>query len=143
MLVYSEDQTVMRLYPTWICSSCGAKYGRRMCGLATWHTGTCDLCGIEADVTEPRDYGHLRNGWAAEAPTYPPQRGVEVKADLERYAAVARKARLVPCQVHTDGKWRKQWDVEVRFSTQENAEAFLAAVLAITPTSPQQPPREP
>lgn len=50
-------------YPTWVCSSCGAKYGRRRCGMACWHVGTCGICGIEACVTEPRDFGHLQTGW--------------------------------------------------------------------------------
>lgn len=52
-----------RSYPQWICSTCGAEYGKRRCGVATWHAGKCDLCGIEASVTEPRDFGHLREGW--------------------------------------------------------------------------------
>jgi hypothetical protein len=47
-------------YPDWICSSCGAKHGLRRCGVCTWHVGTCGICGIEASVTEPRDFGHLR-----------------------------------------------------------------------------------
>jgi PHP family Zn ribbon phosphoesterase len=53
-------------YPNWICSSCGTKYGRRLMDrnrLACWHVGTCDLCGIEASVTEPRDFGGLHDGW--------------------------------------------------------------------------------
>lgn len=50
-------------YPAWVCSSCGAKYGRRRCGTACWHVGTCGICGIEASVTEPRDFGHLQTGW--------------------------------------------------------------------------------
>lgn len=50
-------------YPAWVCSSCGAKYGRRRCGTACWHVGTCGICGIEASVTEPRDFGHLQTDW--------------------------------------------------------------------------------
>jgi len=50
-------------YPAWVCLSCGVKYGRRHCGIACWHVGTCGICGIEASVTEPRDFGHLQNGW--------------------------------------------------------------------------------
>lgn len=50
-------------YPAWVCSSCGAKYGRRRCGTACWHVGTCGICGIEASVTEPRDFGHLQADW--------------------------------------------------------------------------------
>lgn len=50
-------------YPAWVCSSCGAKYGRRRCGTACWHVGVCGICGIETSVTEPRDFGHLQTGW--------------------------------------------------------------------------------
>ena len=31
--------------------------------MACWHVGTCGICGIEASVTEPRDFGHLQTGW--------------------------------------------------------------------------------
>jgi hypothetical protein len=31
--------------------------------VATWHENTCDICGAEASVTEPRDYGHLKDTW--------------------------------------------------------------------------------
>jgi hypothetical protein len=54
-------------YPDWICSSCGNRYGRRLAGIATWHFGQCGLCGTEASVTEPRDWGHLRDGWREQA----------------------------------------------------------------------------
>lgn len=50
-------------YPSWVCSSCGAKYGRRRCGIATWHGGACGICGINASVTKPRGFGHLKPGW--------------------------------------------------------------------------------
>ncbi len=50
-------------YPAVVCSSCGAKYGRRRCGVATWHAGKCGICGIDADVTDPRDFGHLHSDW--------------------------------------------------------------------------------
>jgi len=51
-------------YPEWICSSCGAKHGNRMLDRVTcWHMGTCDICCITASVTEPRDFGHLKDGW--------------------------------------------------------------------------------
>jgi hypothetical protein len=29
----------------------------------TVHKGVCGVCGNEAMVTEPRDFGHLRKGW--------------------------------------------------------------------------------
>lgn len=60
-----------RDYPQWICSSCGAKHGNRRCGVATWHVGTCDICGIEASVTEPRDFGHLQDSWKDSAVAKP------------------------------------------------------------------------
>ena len=50
-------------YPEWVCINCGIRYGRTKCGLATWHRGVCDLCKARADVTEPRDFGGLLNGW--------------------------------------------------------------------------------
>jgi len=53
----------MKDYPTWICEICGLKYGRRVAKIATWHGGICGVCGDAAGVTEPRDFGHLRDGW--------------------------------------------------------------------------------
>ena len=55
-------------YPTWICSACGAKYGKLQgkwpkYKVATWHYGICDICGKKDAVTEPRDFGHLEEGW--------------------------------------------------------------------------------
>jgi len=38
-------------------------HGNKKCGVATWHKNTCDICGDEASVTEPRDYGHLKDTW--------------------------------------------------------------------------------
>lgn len=55
--------TKRKSYPEWICSDCGDKHGRRKCGIATWHMSVCDVCGKEAFVTEPRDFGHLKDGW--------------------------------------------------------------------------------
>lgn len=53
-----------RDYPNWICSDCGNKYGRRECGVATWHPSTCEICGEDnVYVTEPRDFGHLKDAW--------------------------------------------------------------------------------
>ena len=53
-----------RVYPVWVCSECGDRYGRRECGIATWHRDTCGVCGQD-DVmcTEPRDFGHLKPEW--------------------------------------------------------------------------------
>lgn len=51
------------VYPDWICFPCGEKYGRKQVGIATWHVGTCDVCGQTDAVTEPRDFGHLKKNW--------------------------------------------------------------------------------
>ena len=55
-----------RNYPAWICSPCGDKYGRRECGISTWHEDDCGVCGERTMVTEPRDVGHLKDGWQKE-----------------------------------------------------------------------------
>lgn len=53
----------MREYPVWICQDCGETYGRKPCGIATWHEDFCDVCGAYGPVTEPRDFGGLIDGW--------------------------------------------------------------------------------
>lgn len=54
-----------KTYPAWICSDCGDKYGRRKCGIATWHDGdACGICGKITATTEPRDFGHLKDWWS-------------------------------------------------------------------------------
>ena len=52
-------------YPAFICAPCGKKHGQRefMHPGATWHMATCDICGNLDAVTEPRDFGHLRDTW--------------------------------------------------------------------------------
>jgi hypothetical protein len=52
-------------YPMWICADCGEKYGKRPFGIATWHRDTCGVCGRVTGCTEPRDVGHLKDGWQA------------------------------------------------------------------------------
>ena len=49
-------------YPAWICRPCGRKHGRGWPEghVATFHIGTCGVCGIAAPVSEPRDFGHLK-----------------------------------------------------------------------------------
>lgn len=51
------------LYPETLCADCGNKYGRIPCGEATWHMGKCGICDRLTAVTEPRDFGHLKEGW--------------------------------------------------------------------------------
>ena len=53
-------------YPEWICTECGDKHGRRECGWATWHEGTCGVFGETKAVTGPRKFGHLKENWKDE-----------------------------------------------------------------------------
>lgn len=55
-------------YPIWICRECGDKYGQRPVGIASWHVNNCGVCGKRSWVTEPRDYGHLRDEWRNSEP---------------------------------------------------------------------------
>ena len=58
----------MKPYPQYICIECDNKHGRSKSNLfSTWHKGKCGICGKEADVTEPRDFGHLKSSWAQES----------------------------------------------------------------------------
>jgi hypothetical protein len=50
------------------------RHGNKKCGVATWHENTCDICGAEASVTEPRDYGHLKDTWIKAAEKHQPER---------------------------------------------------------------------
>ena len=52
-----------RDYPVWVCYPCGDRHGFKECGIATWHDDECGICGEFASVTEPRDFGHLKNSW--------------------------------------------------------------------------------
>ena len=49
--------------PVWVCSDCGDLYGRKPMGTATFHEGTCEVCGEIKSVTEPRDFGYLKPEW--------------------------------------------------------------------------------
>lgn len=42
----------------WICIDCADARGCRIPSghMATWHMGTCDVCGQRGLVTEPRDF---------------------------------------------------------------------------------------
>ena len=55
--------TTSKPYPTEICHPCGVEYGYRLPLLASIYHGRCGVCGAVGHVTEPRDYGHLREGW--------------------------------------------------------------------------------
>jgi hypothetical protein len=45
-------------YPSWICSPCGKRLGRKSTEWSTWHADTCGWCGKGASCTEPRDFGY-------------------------------------------------------------------------------------
>ncbi len=51
------------LYPNWICQDCALINGGRLIKnhIATFHTGYCDICKRKRVITEPRDYGHLKD----------------------------------------------------------------------------------
>lgn len=51
-------------YPQWICADCGRRYGNsEPRPFMTWHVGKCEVCLVaNKDVTEPRDFGHLKDG---------------------------------------------------------------------------------
>lgn len=58
-----EKKSDTTKYPQWICGPCGDKYGEQKCGIATWHEEKCEICGVITMVTEPRDFGYLKDGW--------------------------------------------------------------------------------
>ncbi len=56
-------------YPSWVCQDCGVKANTLTCikkygskpkklqfSVSTYHRGTCEVCGKEKMVTEPRDF---------------------------------------------------------------------------------------
>ena len=56
-------RNVSTVQPEWACGPCGATYGDGHGRLATWHDGTCGVCGKQASVTGPRKFGFLAPGW--------------------------------------------------------------------------------
>lgn len=53
-------------YPSVICYECGCKYGKHPVNIATWYPATCQVCWKDTTCTEPRDFGHLYDGWQNE-----------------------------------------------------------------------------
>jgi len=46
----------------WVCWGCGMDLPEaKHPGVATWHDGTCDVCGKKTSVTEPRDFTTKHN----------------------------------------------------------------------------------
>ena len=52
-------------YPRWSCWECGVKHGTKKDRIASWHFGKCDVCELNNNVTEPRDFGHFANWFTA------------------------------------------------------------------------------
>lgn len=52
-------------YPVFICFDCGRRHGKghHNNNIMTVHLGVCDICKRYTSVTEPRDFGHLRETW--------------------------------------------------------------------------------
>lgn len=51
-------------YPLWVCGPCGRLYGRLIPdGVSTYNQNDCGVCGENAAVTSPRNFGHLKDGW--------------------------------------------------------------------------------
>lgn len=44
-------------YPERVCQICGKK-ASKFFTISNWEEGKCDVCGREAAVTHPRDYGY-------------------------------------------------------------------------------------
>ena len=82
-------------YPSWICMDCGNTYGNRGCGRgATFHMDECGVCGEYKEVTEPRDFGHIRfqeADWAEQM--YEPEKKVKLKQ--EHIKGIEKKALLI------------------------------------------------
>lgn len=67
-MIYGGEIMGRKPYPDWICNDCGRAHGKRPEGNpygATYHMGKCGICGEDREVTEPRDWGHLREGWGS------------------------------------------------------------------------------
>lgn len=88
-------------YPTWICNECGENHGNRPAGISTWHPDFCGMCGEFKSVTEPRDFGHLKDGWLAavedDNPTGCP--------DCRNHTVVAQPRGGVACTTPDCGYW--------------------------------------
>jgi hypothetical protein len=54
------DGEEMSKYPDWVCNECAVEAGAHVQAgqLAKFHKGTCDLCGEEKLVTEPKEFGN-------------------------------------------------------------------------------------
>jgi len=78
------------IYPIWICHPCGMKHGNRTEGMATWHENTCDICGATAAVTEPRDFGHLKDTWIKAAEKHQPEQTMKEEQNRREFEEWAK-----------------------------------------------------
>jgi hypothetical protein len=54
----------MKPYPKWACAPCGAKHGTKKAVLKyqdDWSYGKCEVCGKNAMLTDPEEYGNFIN----------------------------------------------------------------------------------
>jgi hypothetical protein len=51
--------------PEVVCNGCGTLFGRYMRPdrVSSYWMDTCGVCGKHMAVTEPRDFGYLKEGW--------------------------------------------------------------------------------
>ena len=64
-----KDLNKEHYYPGVVCFPCGNTYGRgiKEGSVCACYPGTCGVCGKATIVTEPRDFGHLKFDWQAQA----------------------------------------------------------------------------
>lgn len=94
-------------YPTTICADCGQRYGKRQTpGFSCWTVLPCDICGTVAPCTEPRDFGHLLDGWQHHKPTIDDGFGSEWplcdKPDCQLHVVRPGKAECQRCDNWTE-----------------------------------------
>jgi hypothetical protein len=83
-------RTITQHQPSWVCQHCGKKYGQKPReGVSTWHYGECNVCHNHASVTEPRDFGYLKQGWQS-------QSSLNAQADVSRETMAAFPKNPVP-----------------------------------------------
>jgi anaerobic ribonucleoside-triphosphate reductase len=50
--------------PDKVCYDCGRKWGTiRGLTVLCWSKDSCNVCGLDKSVTDPRDFGYLLKGW--------------------------------------------------------------------------------
>lgn len=85
----------MKPDPCWVCQDCGmrASAGRAF-SVSTYHSGTCDICGKETAVTEPRDFYYPRFPNCAEDVSEHDANNRKQRAMIKRYRMRRKAPRL-------------------------------------------------